>query len=73
MAYLKGQELAIDQILINRAMRKLTSIQVLAFLSAFMLTLSSCEVVGGIFKAGMWVGIIVVVLVVFLVMRLLSR
>jgi hypothetical protein len=54
-------------------MRQLTSLQVLAFLSAAMLTLSSCEIVGGIFKAGVWVGIIVVLLVVFLVVRLLSR
>lgn len=45
----------------------------LTFLSLLMLTLSSCEIIGGIFKAGVWVGIIVVVLVLFLVVRLLSR
>lgn len=33
-----------------------------------MLTLSSCEVIEGIFKAGMWVGIIGVVLLVVIVM-----
>lgn len=30
-------------------------------------TLSGCEVVGGIFKAGIWVGAIGVILIVFLV------
>ena len=37
------------------------------------LTLSSCEVVGGIFKAGIWTGIIVVVLVVALIIWLINR
>jgi len=36
-------------------------------------TLQSCEVIGGIFKAGMWTGIIVVVLVVALIIWLISR
>jgi hypothetical protein len=29
------------------------------------LTFGGCEVVGGIFKAGVWVGVLVVVLVLF--------
>jgi hypothetical protein len=33
-----------------------------------MMTLSGCEVVKGIFKAGMWVGVIGVVLLVVIVM-----
>lgn len=33
-----------------------------------MMTLTSCEVIEGIFKAGMWVGIIGVVLLVVIVM-----
>jgi hypothetical protein len=40
---------------------------------AMALTLSSCEVVGGIFKAGMWVGILVVVVVVGLILWLVGR
>ena len=55
------------------AMKQLTSFQVIAFLSILMVSLSSCEVVGGIFKAGMWVGIVVVVLVVGLVVWLISK
>jgi hypothetical protein len=38
-----------------------------------MITFSSCEVVGGIFKAGMGVGIFIVVLVVALIIWLVSR
>ncbi len=35
----------------------------------FMLPLlSSCEVIGGIFKAGMWVGVLVVVAIVALIL-----
>ncbi|HKP32866.1 MAG TPA: hypothetical protein VJT83_09065 [Chitinophagaceae bacterium] len=37
------------------------------------MTLTSCEVVGGIFKAGIWTGIIVVVLVVVLIFWLINR
>ncbi len=40
---------------------------------AMAMTFSSCEVVGGIFKAGMWVGILVVVLVVGLILWLVGR
>ena len=40
---------------------------------AMAMTFSSCEVVGGIFKAGMWVGILVVVLVVVLILWLVGR
>ena len=35
--------------------------------------LSSCELVEGIFKAGVWTGIIVVVLVIALVIWLISK
>lgn len=38
-----------------------------------MVTLSSCEVIGGIFKAGVWVGVLAVVGVVALIIFLISR
>ncbi len=38
-----------------------------------MMTLSSCEVIGGIFKAGFWSAIIIVVLVVALILWLVNR
>ncbi len=37
------------------------------------LTLTGCEVVGGIFKAGVWVGVVLVVLVIALIVWLFSR
>ena len=42
-------------------------------LFACILTFSSCEMVGGIFKAGMGVGIFIVVLVVALILWLVMR
>lgn len=36
-------------------------------------TLASCEVIGGIFKAGMWVGIIIVVAIILLILWLVGR
>lgn len=43
------------------------------FLLATVMTLSSCQVVGDIFRAGFWVGIIVVFVIVALVIWLISR
>ncbi|HEX2607670.1 MAG TPA: hypothetical protein VHK91_09840, partial [Flavisolibacter sp.] len=42
-------------------------------LAAMAMTLSSCEVVGGIFKAGFWTAIILIVLVVGLILWLVGR
>ena len=43
------------------------------FALAMIMTLSSCQVVGGIFKAGVWVGILVVVVVVGIILWLVGR
>jgi hypothetical protein len=40
---------------------------------ATAMTLSSCEVIGGIFKAGIWVGILLVVLVVGVILWLVGK
>jgi hypothetical protein len=37
------------------------------------LSLTSCEVIGGIFKTGVWTGVILVVGIIALVIWLLSR
>ncbi len=37
------------------------------------LTLTSCEAIGDIFKAGMWMGVIVVVLVIAVVLWLIRK
>ncbi len=49
------------------------SFSLIAFLAFFTITLSSCEAIGGIFKAGIWTGVIGIALVVFLVIYLISR
>ncbi len=40
---------------------------------AIAATFSSCEAIAGIFKAGMWVGVIIVVLIIALVLWLISK
>ena len=40
---------------------------------ATVMALESCRVVGGIFKAGVWVGILLVVLVVGIILWLVGR
>ncbi|WP_345252973.1 phosphatidate cytidylyltransferase [Flaviaesturariibacter amylovorans] len=40
---------------------------------AMMITLSSCDVIGSIFKAGMWIGIILVVLVVGIILWIANK
>ena len=42
-------------------------------LIAVMVTLSSCEVIGDIFKAGMWVGIILVVAIILLILWIVRK
>jgi hypothetical protein len=49
------------------------NLSALTALLMLMVTFSSCQVVGGIFKAGMWSGIIVVVLIIVLVIWLIGR
>lgn len=45
----------------------------LALLGFAIMLLSSCEIAGGIFKAGVWVGVLAVAFVVFLIIFLISR
>lgn len=52
-------------------MRKNTALSFL--LVAMVALLSSCEAIGDIFKAGMWMGIIVVVIVIALVLWLIGK
>lgn len=44
-----------------------------ALLLSFTALLSSCEVIGGIFKAGVWSGVIIVVVVLALIIWLISK
>ena len=44
---------------------------VLLFL--FAVALTGCEVIGGIFKAGVWTGVLLVILVIGIIVWLLTR
>jgi len=44
-----------------------------AFLAFITVSLSSCELVGDIFQAGVWVGVLIVVAVVGLIIYLISK
>ena len=46
---------------------------VFALLALISFTASSCEVIGDIFKAGVWVGILLVVLVVGIIFWLINK
>lgn len=45
----------------------------LALVALLATTLTSCELIGGIFKAGMWSGIIIVVIVLALIIWLVTK
>lgn len=45
----------------------------IATLLVALTTLSSCSAIGGIFKAGMWTGIIAIAIVVFIILYFVSR
>lgn len=45
----------------------------LALVTLLATTLSSCELVEGIFKAGMWTGVILVVVVIVLIIWLAAK
>jgi len=51
-------------------MKRYFPLAIIAFLST---TLMSCELIEGIFKAGVWVGVIIVVLILALVIWLISK
>lgn len=51
-------------------MKKYSILILFAFLTT---SLSSCEVIGDIFKAGVWSGIIIVVVVLALIIWLISK
>jgi hypothetical protein len=52
-------------------MKNLFFVMLLSILSIF--TFAGCEVIGGIFRAGMWVGILIVVIIVAIVFWILKK
>jgi cytosine/uracil/thiamine/allantoin permease len=51
-------------------MKKYSFLAIIALIST---TLSSCELVEGIFKAGVWSGVIIVVIILALIIWLISK
>lgn len=45
----------------------------LSLMSATLLMMTSCSVIEGIFKAGVWTGILIVVIIVALIIWLISK
>lgn len=45
----------------------------LSIISIVLFSLSSCQLIGGIFKAGVWVGVLIVVGILALVIFLITR
>lgn len=53
-------------------MKALAYLNYIVALIATLFVFSGCEIVGDIFKAGVWVGVILVVAVIFLIIKLLG-
>lgn len=53
-------------------MKKLAVMETFAALMFLSITLTGCEAVKGIFNAGIWVGVIIAVVVVFILLKVFS-
>jgi len=53
-------------------MKKLSGYSSLALLVMMTIAVTGCEAVAGIFKAGVWVGILIVVVVIIVLVRLFT-
>ncbi len=54
-------------------MKSVKNLFPIAFLFTLIVSLSSCELIGDIFKGGVYVGMIIVILVIAIVIWLLSK
>ena len=54
----------------SRPLRRLVR---LLLLTAIVMALAACSAVAGIFKAGMWTGVLVIVIVILLIVWLFGR
>ena len=54
-------------------MNRLKLIQLSFFIIMISTCLSSCEVIGGIFKAGVWVGVLAVIGIIALILFFIGR
>jgi len=54
-------------------MKKINSFFIAALTTFLMVSLSSCAAIAGIFKAGVWTGIIIVVVIIAIIIWIISR
>jgi hypothetical protein len=54
-------------------MKKISLSSVLALLILISVTFTSCEAIAGIFKAGMWVGILIVVIIIGIILWIIGK
>jgi len=54
-------------------MKKSISILLAGFIIISSIFLSGCQAIGDIFKAGVWVGVIIVILIIALIIFIISR
>lgn len=54
-------------------MKSFTRLLFFTFLFSLTLLLASCEIITGVFQAGVWVGVIVVVAVIAVIIYLFTR
>lgn len=54
-------------------MKKTNPVLLAALLLTTIISFSSCEAIGGIFKAGMWFGIIGIIVVVVIIFWLIGK
>jgi len=54
-------------------MKKINSFFIAALITFLMVFLSSCAAIAGIFKAGVWTGIIIVVVIIAIIIWIISR
>lgn len=54
-------------------MKKISLSSMLALLIFMSVTFTSCEAIAGIFKAGMWVGILIVAIIVGVILWIIGK
>jgi hypothetical protein len=54
-------------------MKKISLSSVLALFILMSVTFTSCEAIAGIFKAGMWVGILIVVVIIGIILWIIGK
>jgi hypothetical protein len=54
-------------------MKKISLTSIFALLIFMSMAFTSCEAIAGIFKAGMWVGILIVVIIIGIILWIIGK